>query len=609
MRSETYNFYPQTGFSFIYEFTPVNNFFSGSIIFLNSGTENSINFLSGKINNHSGEFVSSRNQDQYLKISGNMSTNNFNYYINDKLIYIEGLEYGFCSGISIKSNLSKEQQNEYIRVYGDNPSYSITNDKEVYSNQPINLYISGSSNNFQNFSIYEIQIGGTLNQTLGNSNYVPRNYFSISGQNVWESGLSISPGYVYNLVLEQTDFIYSKAGGYIYIPMYMETSFGTSYFVIFVKILNEFDVETMYTRNITQKSELTAGFFIDFSFTPLKASNKDFFIYISGLNGNNFSNNGFRDTFTGSWTISIDDEEDFEFYPNIIETNNIEFFDSTNNLTHNIQKSGNYYTPIISENNTISGLSGITENQIQISSGIYNGLVFNVPYLADTTFKITGIDFGIYSTGIYTGLKTSQINSGISGANIYISMYEIDEYYKLKNKVNTYNLIFNNIYDTENNNANIFALTGIFDIYTNKNYALVLSGYSSGYMYGYNLFMPTGNLNYQNDYIQYVNSISGTDNNNSFTGIDKIPYFRLLGDKFTDKNILSGYGNLNFRDQNDNSTYKTISVLKIYNYNNNNNYTGSAFFYMSGYSGFQKSGYLSVYKNMFREIQNTIEIL
>lgn len=606
MNSNIYTFYSQTGMSFVTNINVPNNFFSGDFILLNSIENAVIKFNDGKLKNKNDEFFSSFNKNGNVQISGNLSSDNFNIFIQNKLIYFENKNYGFCTGVEFKSNNQNSNDNFKILVYGDKPSYFIGNQDNVYSEQPISCYISGYSNNISNFNIYSINIGGTLDANVGNSSYVPRNFFEISGQNSWESGLKIAPNQVYNFYINQKS-LFDTRDGYTYIPIYIETEFGTIYKRIFVKVISPETIQKIFLNFAAQDFIYASPKYIDFQGqTFIRSASeeyKNFFIYISGLNGNNVSYENHVDTFTGSWGISM---EDIDFYPQIIKNGNIAMYDNTDNLTRSILKSGNYYEILTGASGQITGFD--TKNQIGINSGIYQGIVFNVPYIYNTTFNITGINFGIYSFGNYTGIKTQQVNSGISGGNISVSLYSINKNYRLESEIASQTIFPKNINDTGNNSGNIFNIFSNFPLYTNKNYAILISGYSSGYQYGYNLFLPTGNNNYNNSYINYISSISGKVNDIQFypaiSGEMSSPYIRLMGEISTDNNILSGYGLLDVRNRKRNS----LKIYKIYNYNNSNLFTGSALIYVSGFSGLEISGKLSVYHDMFRQVQSSIEI-
>jgi hypothetical protein len=611
MNSYTYNFYPQTGLNFLTSFNILNNFSYASFTLLGASGNASIILESGLIKNTDNEFLSSFNKLGNVSISGNLSRNNFNFFIDEKLIYIENKNYGNCTGVQFKTADSGIYNSLSLSIYGDRPSYFIGNEGEVYSEQPISCFISGDSSNARDFNIYSIDIGGTLDANLGNFSYVPRNFFQISGQSSWQDGLKISPGGVHKFIINQTR-LFDTAGGYTYIPIYIETEFGTIYKRLFVRITSQEAVEKLLFKidatKIVDDGPDNIIFTAKAAFQSPSSDNKNFLIYLSGLNGNNYSFNNYIDTFTGSWGIS---SPDIDFYPKILNSGNLSIFDSTNNLNNLILKSGIYYNFVTGSSGQFTGVSGISENQIPINTGFYNGIMFDVPYVYNASFKVTGIDFGIYSLGNFSGARNSTINTAISGGRIGISIYEVDNTYRLKNLIGSSNIIVSNISDTGINSGNIYKISemsGKYNLYVDKKYALILTGNSSARHYGYNLFLPTGNTDYTTNYIENIYSISGLVSEigqyPAITGINKIPFIRIMGVYVTDDNILIGSGSLNVSNQNINY----INIYKIYEFNGSDSFTGSAMFYISGYSGFQKSGTLSVYKNLYREIEQNIQI-
>jgi hypothetical protein len=636
MNNIIHNFYPQTGCKFDLEFNILNNFEYKKFNFLNANNNLSLTLESGKIKDHDNNFICSFNKVGPVKLSGNLSNDNFNFFINNHLIYNNYQNYDLCSGIEILS--SREDLDDIkIKIYGDKPVYHITNDKKVYSEDVIKLYISGDQNNIGNFKIYQLDIGGTIDKNLGSFSYVPRDFFQISGNTTWQNGLVVESGQLLEFNILQKFVFFTN--GTTYIPIYIDTDFGTIYKRLFVEIISRGNLEKINLNFIsipgvgTSSSResmdyTTAGpdgglnpneglgvveypadyrfhdhikFAGNISVQSPKQRENDFYIYISGLSGNNYMANNFADTFTGSWIV---ESPSLVFEPKKLSTGFV-MFDNTNNLNYSKNKSGIYFDFLKNQSNTITGISGILDTQIPIDSGYFRGLVFSVPYEYNKRWNITGIDFAIYKTGLFV-THESRI---LSGANLSLSLYKIiGNNFVLQNKIKEYKFLANNVYKTTRDEFNVYSLTGFFDVYPNTKYAIVLSGYSSGHLDGYKLFLPTGNSNYlQQDMIyetgiygpsEYINVFPpGTDN--------KIPFIRLKSEKISDENIFHSNEKIELPASNS----FNLNIFKIYKYYDDDSFTGSALLYVSGYSGLQASGVLSVFKNEFREITSSFNQL
>lgn len=621
MKNSGVNFYPQSGISFNISYINYDNFYTAEFDFFSSNSNNQKLIIeSGKIKDKDKNFIYFINsKNKFFKISGNYSRENFNLFVEDKIIYNSNGNFGFCSGIDISWNGSVNFEKDLdIVINGDRPSFSFDYKKVDYYLNPLKLKISGSENNSFPFIINKIEINPT------NTAF---QYFTFSGGDLFTKNLEIAPG-------QYKEFAIIQNGTYsnYFLPIVLDTNFGKITETLpILRFSNppESGVLKIET-NISPGSEFTLNdndlysnwnFILDLYNTQIKTSG--FYIQISGLDNNAITSNNYKDSFTGSWLAWPNRNNTIASFGFDILTSKINLSDNTNNKQH---------------------IYGANNSSYQADSGYYGRLfsASGIPEYHKKYWNITGITVNIFKSGVPTGLKPIiPINSGLSGislppntllagqvlrnnpsGSLYLSIYEGSNF--------TGSLIgFEKIYDASRNLTSLTAtgLTGSYFTFNisnlefnyQKQYLVLFSGSASGYFSG-TLTGITGDGLTGQIPIYFKDSLylsSGSSNYNENNNLISSGVFGGLDsglDFYTDKNIALHIGCTEIYDKNQITGYlKTfpflnyqshnIMIQKQIEFNNSFEFLGKAMYIISGTNNYFYSGLLFTDENMFRELR------
>ena len=166
----------QTGASFLINLSLDD--INGSCNLGFTGVSQSVNFkfTNGKIFDPENKLVYTYNANENIKLSGNINTSGYDYYINDY----------YLSNISSKSytkfdrfyfNTSGCTGTTELYINGDRPNYKLDFNNFYYVRENITGFISGNQN--LNFKIYSVDIISPANSSFS-INTIPTNQ-SISG--------------------------------------------------------------------------------------------------------------------------------------------------------------------------------------------------------------------------------------------------------------------------------------------------------------------------------------------------------------------------------------------------------------------------------------------
>lgn len=303
------NIYPQKNCSFNLLWFNTDNNWSGNFNLGNSESEDlQIDFISGKIYQGSN-FIYSIQPQEYISLSGNFLKNSFNLFLNENFLYSKTGIFQNISGFSLNWNTGYVWSNDdffpQIIFYGELPIVNFLYSTSGVISEPILVTISGSQENNGPFEIYSGSIGAYPND--------PQSYyFEISGAENWQSGVKIDNGDTFNINIIPTNTRLSNRNTYI--PLVLNTNAGNIGRYIFNNRLDALQSQSVSTTingdisksNIDLLSQSSHTFSINFDNTE-SLTNKAV-ITLSGYLGNNINQNGYQDTFSGSWFLTLNNQ-------------------------------------------------------------------------------------------------------------------------------------------------------------------------------------------------------------------------------------------------------------------------------------------------------------
>lgn len=627
MKYSGIEFYPQSGISFNISYINYDNFYSAEFDFLSSNSNNpKLIIESGKIKDKDKNFiyfVDSNNK--FFNISGNLSDKNFNLFVNNNTIYSKDNNYGFCSGINLSWNGSINFEKDLdIQINGDVPLYSFEYKRVDYYLNPLQLKISGNQNNVFPFFVYKAEI---------NPLSAAANYFHFSGNS--NINFQVENGGYKELTILQKD-VYNS----YFLPIILYTNFGKiSQILPILRFSNppESGILTINGSVVAgseftfDKTSLYSSWNLIFDLYNTQSKTSGFYITISGLDSNGIYNNGYQDSFTGSWYANKNRDNTTAVFGFDIEfSTGITFYDNTNNLQ-------------ILYNKISSGLN--------ISTGYYGQIFMSseIPEYHKKYWEVTGVTVNLFKSGVPTGINNINIipiDSGLSGlilppnvltfntgtvgwknggptrnnpsGELYLSVYEGNNFTGSLNE-------FDKIYETSHKFTNLTGnyLTGNYFTFNTsglefnylKQYAVLFSGNASGYFSG-TLTGITGNgltgeipiyfkdsIYLHNANSVYNNIISSGIFGNFDSGFDidlnKNIALNIKSNELYDKNQITGYLKtvpfLNYQSYN-------ILIQKQIEFNNSFEFFGKSMYIISGTNNSIYSGLLFTDRNMFKEL-------
>jgi hypothetical protein len=305
----TQHIYPQKNCFFnIFWFNSENNW-SGSFNLINSGNDDfGIDFNSGKIYQNNN-FIYSIAPQRYINLSGNFSKNFFNLFIDNNFLYSKSGNFENISGFSLDwtTGYSWDSPDLFpeIYFYGESPVIDFIYPSSGVISDSISVNISGNIKNNGPFEIYSGSIGAYENN--------PQSfYFAISGVENWKSGIKINNGSIFNITIVPTNTRLTNRNTYI--PLVLKTNAGDIGENLFVNRYNASPVQSLSSTinnsisisNIDSLSQSSHVFNLKFNNTEALTNKAT--VTISGYFGNDISQNGYQDTFSGSWSLIIDNQ-------------------------------------------------------------------------------------------------------------------------------------------------------------------------------------------------------------------------------------------------------------------------------------------------------------
>lgn len=303
------NIYPQKNCSFnIFWFNPDNNW-SGSFNLNNAQSTNlNVDFVSGKIYQNKN-FIYSILPQQYINLSGNFSKDFFNLFLNDNFLYSITGNFNNISGFSFNWNTGYVWDNKdsfpQVIFYGERPSIDFLYSSSGIISEPIQVGISGNINNNGSFEIYSGSIGAYTNN-------VQSFYFDISGSNIWGTGIKVNAGEVFyiNIIPINTRLTNRNT----YIPLMLKTNAGNIGQYLFINRIDAPLTQSLSKIINNSVSLSTTDFLLESShifnlnFNNTETNTNKAFITLSGYAGNDISQNGYTDSFSGSWSLILNNQ-------------------------------------------------------------------------------------------------------------------------------------------------------------------------------------------------------------------------------------------------------------------------------------------------------------
>lgn len=300
------NIYPQKNCSFDLLWFNPDNKWSGNFNLMNSDKNLKIDFISGKIYQNDN-FIYSIQPQEYINLSGNFLQNSFSLFLNNNFLYSRTGIFGNVSGFELNWSSGYIWSNKdflpQILFYGESPEVDFLYSSSGVISEPIPVAISGSSKNNGPFEIYSGSIGLYPND--------PQSfYFAISGVENWKTGIKINAGGIFNINIIPINTRLTNRNTYI--PLVLKTNAGNIGRYIFTNRYSELPSQSMSTAINNAVSVSNTDFLyqsshifsIDFNNTQ-NLTNK-LTVTVSGYAGNNISQNGYQDTFSGSWFLNLD---------------------------------------------------------------------------------------------------------------------------------------------------------------------------------------------------------------------------------------------------------------------------------------------------------------
>jgi hypothetical protein len=369
--------YPQKNCIFNFFWNNEQNNWSGNFEIVSNANQNlNINFVSGKIFDENN-FIYSFQPQSVVNISGNYSENYFNIFLNDQYIYSKTGIFGKASGFSFNwtTGYSWDSQDFFPKTffYGELPIIDFIYENSGFSTDDIEVTLSGNKNNNGPFILYSGEIGRNSNF----NNNIQSLYFGISGVNDWSAGIEIDKNQIFNFNIIQLQDRLPFVDTYI--PLILHTNAGIIGRNLFISRYKKSPAQDLLlsinpSTSISEaNSLLRSSFIFDLTFKNTDKETSEAYIFISGYEGNNINQNGYQDTFTGSWSLIIDGQNALltgELYsgkmnirPNIFEQNKkIEVYKQIEQPNQNIGFTGSAFYSISGNNFYKTGVLGSSIN-------------------------------------------------------------------------------------------------------------------------------------------------------------------------------------------------------------------------------------------------------